>query len=209
MCPARASSQLRGSVGSATYTVAMITFSASRASLQAGGHLGVGGLGELGVELADRKQARRVQAHELVGTAAGATPGPIGWRDRHGERHPACPLGAGHLTGGTRRRPGGDAIVDHYDRAAREWKTSPVAPEPPGTSLQLGPLACLHRGHLGLGDAGQPDHLVIDDPHAVLTDRTHIAAQAIWAQGWFTQRLDDDDGSQNRQVKPTGAEDST
>jgi hypothetical protein len=142
-------------------------------SLEAGDDLVVGGLGEVLVELADREErVRCLQRDELVGSV-GQARGPLRWGDGYGQHHPSGPVGAGDLTGRTRGRPGGDAVIDDHRDAALEAVAGPVAPEPLGPTFELGPLAGLDPGQLGLGHTREADHLVVDDPHAVLADRAH------------------------------------
>ena len=74
-----------------------------RGALQAGDDLIVGGLGEIGVELADGEEVPRgVHADQLVGGARDPRLPPPR-RDRHGEHHPGGAMRPRDLAGGPRR----------------------------------------------------------------------------------------------------------
>ena len=92
---------------------------------QAGDHLVVGGLGEVGVELADAEERFwGVDADELVGGAGQIRAVQSRGATGHRQHDPGGACGAGHLAGGPGGRSGGDAVVDDHDhpagRAGRE-----------------------------------------------------------------------------------------
>ena len=82
-------------------------------------------------------------------------------------------MGSCDLTGGPGRRPRRDAVIDHDRGTADEGPTRLMAPKTPGPPFELGSFRSLHRGHLVLSDPGHGEHLVIQDPHAILADGAH------------------------------------
>jgi hypothetical protein len=142
-------------------------------ALQAGDDLIVGGLGEIGVELADGEEVPRgVHADQFVGGARDPRLPPLR-RDRHGEHHPGGAVRPRDLAGGPGRGPGGDAVVDHHGGPASQRLARPAPPVPRGAGVHLRLLTRLHRGQLVRGHPGQADDLAVDHPHPVLPDRAH------------------------------------
>ncbi len=92
-------------------------------AIQAGHHVLIGHLGELGVELPDSKESPwRVHAGQPAGIRAGPCPPPRR-RDGHGEHHPRRPLRPDDLAGGPGHGPGGD--VDQ----GREYRLDDFGPD--------------------------------------------------------------------------------
>ncbi len=94
-------------------------------------------------------------------------------RNRCGEDEVRRPAGAQHGAGGTRRRPGGDAVVDDDDRVAVEVVANPVATEAGELGGELGAGEVdrtleLVGSHVGVGD-----HVVGAHDHVVLAEGTH------------------------------------
>jgi hypothetical protein len=79
----------------------------------------------------------------------------------------------GYLTRGSGGRPGGDPVIDYNDCLSFDRHWNPATPEALGSPLQLDPLPFLYRSQLFRRDAGHPDDLGVEDPHATLTDGTH------------------------------------
>ncbi|OHV57552.1 hypothetical protein BCD48_42925 [Pseudofrankia sp. BMG5.36] len=136
-------------------------------------HLVVGGLGEVGVELADpEERLRGVEADHLIGVAAQQVD-RLRRRYGCGQHDPGSAGGPDNLAGRGGGRPGGDPVVDHDHDPAGQRCPRPGTPEPAGPTVQLHPLLGLDRGKLLRGDAGQPQDLVVDDQHTALGDGAH------------------------------------
>src|SRR5271157_6409058 len=88
-------------------------------------------------------------------------------------------MGPDDLAGGPRRRPCGDAVIDHHRSPANEGRTRTIAPKTRGPPLELSSFRSLHRGHLVLADPRHGEHLVIQDPYPVFADRAHTEFRLI------------------------------
>ena len=136
-----------------------------------GGDLGVTGLAEVGVELADPAEApRRVHGDERVGRVAQPL-GPAERSHRHREHHTRGPLGARDSARSPSGGPGGDPVVDDDHRAVLEVEWRPVTAILGGPAFQLDPLALFDHGDVRLVDTGVAHDVVVEDAHAALTDR--------------------------------------
>ncbi len=141
--------------------------------VQAGDHLGVGGLCEVLVELADPVELPgRRQRHPLVRRVRQPA-GPVRRGDGDGEHHAGRALVPGDQTCRQRGRAGRDPVVHHDRRTAGELSAGPVTAVPPCPSVELDPLPRLHLGEVLLGGPGCPHHRVVDDAHPALADRAH------------------------------------
>ena len=136
-------------------------------------HLGVGGLREVLVPLADGvERLRRLQADHPVRHLAQRGHGAAR-RDRDGQNDPGRAMRPGDLAGGPGRGPGGDAVVHHDRGPPGHRRPGPVQPVALGPAAQLSPLPLLDLGEHPLADLLGRRHLGVDQPDAVLADGPH------------------------------------
>ena len=93
--------------------------------------------------------------------------------DGRGEHDSCRPVCACHLTGGARRRTGGDTVIDDDSASIVEAEARTVTPVLSGALLQLDTLPAFDRLDVIDPEARRPHHLLVDDPNSALADGSH------------------------------------